>query len=139
MNPSKFQEESSSCQYTTTLYGEKKGNEELCIANSKIVTEYAKRFAHGHWSFLGPGSEKKWCGTHMYKPNGEWDPVAEDMMLNFSESGNPIFRGSSALDREALKSKGKGMSSLHFCVTTKQPKWFFAQSFPSISSVLMEQ
>ena len=28
-----------------------------------LATHYAKRFAHGHWSFLGPGSEKNWCGT----------------------------------------------------------------------------
>ena len=32
----------------------------------------------------------------MYKPNGKWDRVAEDMMLNFSESGHPVFRGSIA-------------------------------------------
>ena len=29
--------------------------------------------------------------THTYKPNGEWDRVAEDMMLNFSETGHPVF------------------------------------------------
>ena len=40
------------------------GNEDMRFANSKIVAEHAKRFAHGHWSFLGPGSEKKWYGTH---------------------------------------------------------------------------
>ena len=33
---------------------------------------------------------------------------AEDMMLNFSESGHPVFHGSSALERGDLKSKGKG-------------------------------
>ena len=51
-------------------------------------------FAHGHWSFLGRGSEKKWYGTHMYKPNGERDRVAGDMVINFSESGHPVFRRS---------------------------------------------
>ena len=40
-----------------------KGNEEMCIANFKIVANYAKRFAHGHWSYLGPGSEKEWLRT----------------------------------------------------------------------------
>ena len=29
-------------------------SEQLCIANSKLVADYAKRFAYGHWSFLGP-------------------------------------------------------------------------------------
>ena len=42
-----------------------------------FVTEYVKRFEHGHWSFLGLGSEKKCYGTPMYKPNGNWDRVAE--------------------------------------------------------------
>ena len=27
------------------------------------------------------------------------DRVAEDMMLNFSETGHPVFRGSSAVER----------------------------------------
>ena len=40
-----------------------KGNDELCVNNSKTITEYAERFRRGHWSFLGPGSEKKWYGT----------------------------------------------------------------------------
>ena len=92
----------------------KERNEEMCIANSQVVAEYAKRFARGHWSFLGPGSEKKWYGTRTYKPNGKWDRVAEVMMLNFSESGHPMFRGSSALERGDLKSKGKGLS-VYFC------------------------
>ena len=66
--------------------------------NLDNVAEYARKFAPGHWSFLGPGSEEKWYGTHIYKSNGEWDEVAEIMMINFSESGHPVFRGSSALD-----------------------------------------
>ena len=54
------------------------------IANAHRVTEYARRFARGHWSFPGPGSEKKWYGTNTYKSNGEWDDVAENMLLNFA-------------------------------------------------------
>ena len=41
-----------------------------CIANAHRVTEYARRFTRGHWSFLGRGSEKKWYGTHVNKPDG---------------------------------------------------------------------
>ena len=36
-----------------------KDNKELCIGNSRTMAGYARRFAHGHWSFLGLGSEKK--------------------------------------------------------------------------------
>ena len=35
-------------------------------------------------------------------------------MLNFAESGHPIFRATSALERGELKSKGKGVQSIHF-------------------------
>ena len=36
------------------------------------------------------------------------------MMLNFTESGHPILRATSALERGELKSKRKGMNSIHF-------------------------
>ena len=80
-----------------------RGNREICTANSFSIADHAQKIAPGHRSFLGPGSEKKWCGTHVHKPNGEWDEVAEIMMINLSESGHPVFRGSSAFE-----SKGTG-------------------------------
>ena len=94
------------------------GNEELCIENSKIVAEYARIFAHGRWSVLGPGSEKKWCRTHTYKPNAKCDRVAEDMMLNFHESGHPVFRGSSAFERGSFRNEEGGQLSMHVCGDT---------------------
>ena len=48
-----------SMMYNDIVRGQE-GNEEMCIANSKIVADYAKRFAHGHLSFLGLGSETEW-------------------------------------------------------------------------------
>ena len=36
------------------------------------------------------------------------------MMLNFAESGHPIFRATSALERVELRSKEKGKKSIHF-------------------------
>ena len=38
----------------------RKGNKEECVANVKVVSIFAKKFGIGHWSFMGPGSEKKW-------------------------------------------------------------------------------
>ena len=62
-------EKLSSCQ----RHGmDRKREPRNCIVNSFTVpNEYARKFAQGHWSFLGPGSEKKWYGTHENKPNGE--------------------------------------------------------------------
>ena len=35
-------------------------NEKECGSNAKLVSLFARRFGAGQWSFLGPGSEKKW-------------------------------------------------------------------------------
>ena len=79
------------------------------------MTLCAKRFPPGRWSFLGPGSEKKWFSTCIDRPRGEWDRVAELMMIKFGESGHPVFRATSPLSRGTLKSKGGGKLSIHFC------------------------
>ena len=49
------------------------------------------------------------------RPHGEWDRVAELMMIKFSESGHPVFRATSPLSRGTVKSKGCGKLSIHFC------------------------
>ena len=67
-----------------------KDNEQEFELSANLVSFYA-RFSPGRWSFLGPGSEKKWYSTHDGKPQGEWDRVAELMMIKFSESGQPSF------------------------------------------------
>ena len=85
----------------------KRGNRENCIANIHRFTEYARRFTQGHWSILGPGSEKKWYGTHAHKPDGECDKTGEGMMLNFAGSGHPVFRASSALGKRRNEKQRK--------------------------------
>ena len=35
-------------------------------------------------------------------------------MMNFAESGHPVFRAASALERGELRSKEKGKKSIHF-------------------------
>ena len=77
--------------------------------NVKVIL--AKLF---HWSFLGPGSEKKWYGTCSDKPDGVWDKFAEDMMLEFAEVAHLIFRASSALERGELRSKEGSKKTVHF-------------------------
>ena len=40
------------------------------------------------------------------------------MLLEFAESGHPIFRATTPLSRGQLKSKGKGKVSIHFSADT---------------------
>ena len=74
----------------------------------------AKRFGIGPWSFIGPGSEKKWYSGEENSPQGAWDHIADEMLLEFAESGHPIFRPKTPLSRGILKSKGHGKLSIHF-------------------------
>ena len=90
-------------------------NENQSESNARLVSLYAKRFGTGQWSFIGPGSEKKWYSISEDSPRGEWDNMAERMMLEFAESGHPIFRATSPLSRGRLKSKGGGKLSIHYC------------------------
>ena len=48
-------------------------------------------------------------------PQGIWDHIAEKMLLEFAESGCPIFRATTPLSRGQLKSKGHGKLSIHCC------------------------
>ena len=91
-----------------------KGNEEECVANVKVVKVLAKKFGIGQWSFIGPGSEKKWYSMEENSPQGAWDHMAEEMLLEFAESGHPTFRATTPLSRGILKSKGHGKLSIHF-------------------------
>ena len=102
-----------------------KENEQDCELSPQLVSMCARRFSPGKWSFLGPGSEKKWYSTHEYKPQGEWDSVAELMMMEFSESGHSVFRATSPLSRGMLKSKGGGNLSVHFCTDQGTIETFF--------------
>ena len=92
-----------------------KGNEEECLANAKVVSIFAKKFGTGQWSFIGPGSEKKWYSMEENSPQGIWDHIAEKMLLEFAESGCPIFRATTPLSRCKLKRKGHGKLSIHYC------------------------
>ena len=106
----------SSCRCSTTFHVNLKTiNEQECESSAQLVSLYAKRFGAGQWSFLGLGSEKKWYSTSEDSPQGEWDRIAEQMMLTFAECQHPVFRSTSPLSRGQLKSKGGGKRSIHFC------------------------
>ena len=84
------------------------------MVNARVVSVLAKRFGIKLWSFIGPGSEKKWYSMEENSPQGIWDHIAEKMLLEFAESGCPIFRATTPLSRCKLKSKGHGKLSIHF-------------------------
>ena len=93
---------------------DRKGNKEECLANARVVKVLARKFGVGQWSFIGPGSEKKWYSCEENSPQGAWDHIADEMLLEFAESGHPTFLATTPLSRGILKSKGHGKLSIHF-------------------------
>ena len=92
---------------------DRKDNKDECLKNAESVKVLARRFGIGQWSFIGPGSEEKWYSAEN-SPQGAWNNIAEQMLLEFAENGHPTFRATTPLCRGALKSKGRGKLSLHF-------------------------
>ena len=104
---------------------DKKDNEEECVANAKVVTILARQFGIGQWSFIGPGSEKKCYSMEENSPQGIWDQIADKMLLEFAESGHPIFRATTPLSQRILKSRGHGKLSIHYCADQKTIETIF--------------
>ena len=94
---------------------DRKGNKEECLANARVVKVLAKKFGIGQWSFIGPGSENKWYSGEENSPQGIWDHIADEILLEFAESGHPTFHATTPLSRGILKSKGHGktVNTLH--------------------------
>ena len=92
---------------------DRKGYKDECLRNAESVKVFARRFGIGQWSFIAPGSEMKWYSSEN-SPQGAWDNIAEQMLLEFAESGHPTFRATTPLSRGILKSKGRGKLSIHF-------------------------
>ena len=102
-----------------------KDNEEESLANAKIVSLYARRFGKGQRKFIGPGSEKKWYCISEDSPQGVWDRIAERILVEFAESGCPIFRATIPLSRGQLKSTGHGKLSIHYAADLETVETIF--------------
>ena len=100
-------------------------NEQECLANARLVSLYARKFGKGQWSFIGPGSEKKWYSLKEDSPQGIWDNLEEKMLIEFAESGCPILHATSPLSRGQLKSKGHGKLSIHFAAVQETLETIF--------------
>ena len=90
------------------------GNKEECLVNARVVKVLAKKFGIGQWSFIGPGSETKWSSGEENSPQGAWDHIVDEMLLESAESRHPTFRATTPLSRGILKSKGQGTLSIRF-------------------------
>ena len=99
----------------------------------------ARRFGIGQWSFIRPGSEKKWYSSEN-SPQGAWVDIAEQMLLEFAESGHPTFPcHDSVVHRYSQEQRTwKTVNTLR-CRCGHSLIQFIASFFLSISSVSTEQ
>ena len=61
-----------------------KGNEEECLANARVVKVLARKFWCWTMVIYRTGSVKKWYSAENC-PQGAWDHIAEEMLLEFAE------------------------------------------------------
>ena len=92
-----------------------KGNKEECLANARVVKVLSKKFGIGQWSFIGPGSEKKWYSAEN-SPQGIWDRIADEMLLEFAESGHPP-RNNSIVPEKSQKQRTRKAFNTFCCVS----------------------
>ena len=99
--------------------------EEFCLCRKAIkknVWQMSKSSPHLQgYSVLDSGHLtvqvlKRRCvmGKRTVSPQGAWDHIEDEKLLEFAESGHPIFRATTPLSRDTLKSKGHGNLSIHF-------------------------
>ena len=60
---------------------DREGNKEECLANARVVKVLARKFDVGQWSFIGPGSEKKWYSAEN-SPQRASDHIADECCWN---------------------------------------------------------
>ena len=102
-------------------------NKKECESNAQLVSLYAKRFGAGQWSFLGPGSEKKWYSIRedSHKVNGTelqrrwcWHSQKADIQSSEPRVHSP---------EECLKAKVVENCRYTIVPTRKRFKLFFSQ------------
>ena len=109
----------------------RRGNSEQCISNSDQVKSYAKKFSQGHWTFLGPGSEKKWNGNQSYRSEGKWQATPDQMVERFGGSGQPVFKSVSPLARGILRRKNN-KETTHFIADAANTELLYRTSHSGI-------
>ena len=114
-------------------------NKVECMSNANLVSLCATRFGAGQWSFPGPGSKKKWYSISEDSPQGEWDKMAEKMMLTLAESGHQSFEP--RVHCPEVSSRAKAVENCRSTIvpTRTRLQLFFAQLLLEISSVFTEQ
>ena len=108
------------------------------MAHSEKIKRLRKKISVGMWVFSRSWWGRKWYGTQNCKPQGQWNYAADVMVSKFEDSGHPVFRACSALDRGFFKKKGRDVRFTTVRILRMQ-SFYFALLILQISSVCTEQ
>ena len=102
-------------------------NMKECESSAQLVSLLAKRFGARQWSFIGPGSEKKWYSISEDSPQGEWDKMAEKWWWHTQKADTQSFEPRAHCP-EVLQ-KAKAVKNCRFTIAPirKRLQLFFAQ------------
>ena len=120
------------------IFCDRYDNKNECSRNANIVKTFAGRFGIGQWSFIGPGSEKKWYPSEN-SPQGAWDHMLRKRCCYYSQKVDiPSFV--QRLHCPGVSSRAKGEENcLYTSLQIKTQLIQFIALFLSISSVFTEQ
>ena len=90
----------------TDIVWRQRGNRGNCVAKTFNVAAYANKFTRSDGGQFWDLIVRK-IGMELS------NRVAESMMINFAESGHPMFQATSALGRGEMKSEGGGKKTIH--------------------------
>ena len=83
-----------------------KKNDDNCISNAEKVKNYTKRFLPGHWTFLGPGSEKKWYGSSY---DGQLGPYSHQNGTAIQRNWSSYFHSHQYFESRNVETKARQM------------------------------
>ena len=106
-----------------------RGNPEKCETNSATAANYARRFPRGRWSFVGPGSEKKWYGTCSDQPDGKCDRLLNEWCSILQQAVILSFMPPAPWKEQNEEAQKRERSLLTSTVVKKPLNWFFARLF----------
>ena len=115
VTPENFTRRIFSCRCSTTSYGDLKTTKKNASQMLNSFLSVQKEIWSKTMVISRTWIREKWYSISADSPQGEWDRIAEKMMLTFAESKHPVFRATSPLSRGVLKSKGGGKLSIHCC------------------------
>ena len=104
-----------------------KDNKRECDSNAQLVSPFARRFEAGQWSFLCLGSEKKCYSISEDSPQGEWDKMAEKMMVTRRKRIPSLPCHESIVQRSAKKHRRWKIVDPLLCRPGHDYNCFFAQ------------